>query len=324
MSKRVIRITGDLADKVRSLLGGANPTPKRVDALLAELEARRQPREEPAMPLDQEDLDKGRQIFRAGELAERLNAEDPENLEAARANLAEARGRQTHEARERLADRIAANEARGLHRNAPSIEEAPVDTEAPPPTPPVSAQTETTAANQALPDDDAAAVDAAKAALLPKTKGVAETLERRALQKMPQLVSKGRSLKTLEEAASVLIAELEPNHQDALYQVAYEHSLPAWVVILGAIARMADLQELNAGEFDERWMNREHSRVGTAVAPKVEVCGLCGHVIPGARKSQQFCCNKHGSGQVPHSDGCTLSHVVMVKGQWVVQAKVDA
>src|SRR5437016_14479406 len=99
MSKRVIRITGDLAEKIRTLLNGANPTPKRVDALLAELEARRQPREEIPMPLDKEDLDKGRTVFRPGELAERLNADDPENLEAARANLAEGRERRTQEAK---------------------------------------------------------------------------------------------------------------------------------------------------------------------------------------------------------------------------------
>src|SRR5207247_8195189 len=98
----------------------------------------------PTMPLDPEDIEKGRQIFRPGDLAERLNAENPENLEAAHANLAEARGRQTEEARERLADRIAANEAHGLHRNAPSIEETPVDTETPPPPPPGSLQIDTT------------------------------------------------------------------------------------------------------------------------------------------------------------------------------------
>lgn len=42
MSKTNVKITGSLKDRVQALLGGSNPTPKRLESLLDELEERRQ------------------------------------------------------------------------------------------------------------------------------------------------------------------------------------------------------------------------------------------------------------------------------------------
>lgn len=42
MSKETVKVTGAIKDRVMRLLGGANPTPKRLDALLEELEVRRE------------------------------------------------------------------------------------------------------------------------------------------------------------------------------------------------------------------------------------------------------------------------------------------
>lgn len=323
---KVVKIGDAIADKVRTLLGGQNPTPKRIETLLEELEQRRAaPPPEAPMPLDPGDIEQGRTVHRPQEHARILNQGDPENLRAALENLDDAERSRASEARERLNDRIAANEAKGLHRTAPPIEEETVEE------PPIAQMTAADAAElispplahpetASIPTDEADAIEAVKRAGLRKTRDVAEHLERGALAKLPRLRSAGRSLKTLEEAADALIAELEPNHIDAILQVCQEHGLPNWVVILGAIARMADLQELNAGEFRDEWVNRPSSRVGTSTAPKIEVCQLCAQVIPGARKGQVACCNAHGSGKVEHTAGCPLAHVQMVKGQWTTVA----
>lgn len=282
------------------------------------------------MPLDPGDIEQGRVPLRARDHAQIIQdltdprLRDPSAVETAEIGVDERRRALAAESREVIQDKIAANEAKGLHRTAPPIEEEAA--ESPSQAVPSIEIERGPQAPQGLMDadaqsgDEAAAIESLKRTGLRKTRDVAEHLERGALAKLPKLRSAGRSLKTLEEAADVLIAELEPNHIDAILQVCQEHGLPNWVVILGAIARMADLQELNAGEFRDEWVNRPSSRVGTSAAPKIEVCQLCGQVIPGARKGQVACCNAHGSGKVEHTAGCPLVHVQMVKGAWVTVA----
>lgn len=321
-----VRLTERAMDLARELLG-TNPTPARVEKFL---EAAFTRVKEVPMPLDDQDRDLGRTVHRAHAHAELLNRDSPENLEAALGNLDEAAQRRSANARDRLQDKIAENEARGLHRNAPPPEEEPVETSpsmpyvpADPAEPPTNAPLAVAPAPLAAPAapepaDDAAAIDAAKRTGLGRVAVVAESLERRVLQKMPAIRAAGRSLKTLEDAADVLIAELQPNHQDALRQVCQEHGLANWVVLLGAAARMADLQELNAGEFEDAWLNRQSAR-GTATSIKEEICQMCGGVLPPdpVRKNRVACCNNHGSNRLDHTAGCALAQRQMVKGSWV-------
>lgn len=316
------------------LLDG-NPTPKRVDGLLLELQTRRERMKEADMPLDEQDRELGRRPLRAQEHAEILQAQAPAHLrdeahiELAVAGVNESRQRRDAEGRQRVQEKIAENEARGLHRNAPALEEEAVETpgseqreqpEPAPADPPVAvAPAPVAPAPAPEPPSDAEAIEAAKVAGLRRVSQVAEGLERKTLQRMPAIRAAGRTLKTLEEAADVLIAELQPNHQDALRQVCDEHGLANWVVCLGAIARMADLQELNAGEFEDAWLNRQTARSGTAASAREERCQMCDGVIPPdpIRKNRVACCNRHGSGQVEHTAGCPLASLQMVKGKWV-------
>lgn len=320
---RRLKLDTPTLEVVESALGGLKPTQKRLLGLLAELAQRRAGtwKED---PVDEDDIEKGRTPYRAREHAVHLNRNTPENLDAALSSLTEAQQRHAIQGQERLADRIATNEASGLHRTAPVTEEDPpmTDTERPTPSP------ESAVSDPPTQDDaDAAEIERRKAVGIRRTRDVAEGLERGVLQRMPTLRLHGRSLKTLEDAAEVLIAELQPIHQDSIRQVCQEHSMDAWVLILGAVARMADLQELHAGEFEEHWKNRQ-SAGGTAASAKVEVCQMCGGELPPdpVRRNRTACCSRHGSGQVQHTQpgestsqpgGCPLRHRQMVKGAWV-------
>lgn len=322
---RRLKLEVPVLQVVESLLGGQRPTAKRLLTLLGELTQRRARMEEAKMPLDEQDVDLGRTPYRARAHAEQLNP-DPANLDAALGNLTDAEQRRAATSRERLNDTIAANEARGLHRTAPPIEEDPavVDPERPnQPTsdpavsdPPIDrgGGPSTTSPAQLEVDE----IERRKTAGIRRTREVAEGLERGVLQRMPTLGLQGRSLKTLEGAAEVLIAELQPNHQDAIRQVAREYQMDAWVVILGAVARMADLQELHAGEFEDHWKNRQGSGA-TPASAKAEICQMCGGEMPPdpVRRNRQFCCNRHGSEQIEHTEGCALASRKMVTGAWV-------
>ena len=322
---RRLKLEAPVLQVVESLLGGQRPTAKRLLGLLGELTQRRGRMEEANMPLDDQDRELGRVPHRARAHAELLNRDNPDNLDAALGNLSDAEQRQAHEAAERLADRIAENEAKGLHRHAPALEEDPTmdadrpnhpKPDPPLPDPPIdSGGGPSTTSSAQLEADE---IERRKTAGIRRTREVAEGLERGVLQRMPVLGLQGRSLKTLEGAADVLIAELQPNHQDAIRQVAQEYQMDAWVVILGAVARMADLQELHAGEFEEHWKQRQGSGA-TAASAKAEICQMCGGEIPPdpVRKNRVACCNRHGSNQVEHTEGCALSALKMVKGRWV-------
>lgn len=325
---RRLKLEEPVLRMVESLLGGQRPTAKRLLGLLGELAQRRGRMMEAEMPLDDQDRELGRVPHRPRAHAELLNRGNPENLDAALGNLTEAEQRQTREAKQRIEEKIAQNEASGLHRTAPPIEEEPpVNTDRPnhpKPDPPVpeppidsGGGPGTTSTAQMEADE----IERRKTAGIRRTREVAEGLERGVLQWMPALGLQDRSLKTLEGAADILIAELQPNHQDAIRQVAQEYQMDAWVVILGAVARMADLQELHAGEFEEHWKNRQ----GTGATPasaKAEICQMCGGEIPPdpVRKNRVACCNRHGSNQVEHTEGCALSALKMVKGRWVTVA----
>ena len=166
-------------------------------------------------------------------------------------------------------------------------------------------------------DHDTAVIDALKRVGLAKTRELVATRERQGLQRLPAIRASGSRLRTLEEAAEVLIAELEPNHQDAIAQIVLEIGHPNWVIILGAVARMADLQELHAGDFQADWTNRGAGQ--TKVTAKQEVCEVCAGLIPPdpVRRGRKFCCSRHGSGQIAHSDDCPNADRQMKMGQWV-------
>lgn len=303
-----VKLTDRAMELAKKLLG-ANPTPARLEKLLEQMK-------ETPMPLDEQDRDLGRTVHRS--------IQDPQKQ---------------REARERLEDRIAANRAMGLDPQAPPIEETAVETT---PAGPrdfdsIDAATEAFKKAYTTPDPDIAlapapvappaapepaseadAIEAAKSAGLRRVNEIAEALERKTLQRMPELRNAGRSLKSLDDAASVLIAELDLGDRDAIVQVCQEHGLANWVVLLGAVKRMADLQELNAGEFQDSWLNRQTTG-GTPASSKQEMCVMCGGQIPPdpVRKNRIACCNKHGSGFAEHTAGCPLASLQMVKGKWV-------
>lgn len=278
------RLDRAVLDQMRGLLGGANPTPRRMGKLLDELADRRR------TPVDQDDREAGRTPHR------RVAPLDPE------------------EAQRRLAERMEANQAMGLNPNAAPIEDVPGAS---------ALAVEGAEVPHIIPlgdsiPDDAEAIERLKATGLPRTRQVFEERERRVLQQMPVLRAAGRTLRTLEEAAEVLIAELQPNEQDEIRQCCQENDLANWVVILGSVSRMAALKELHAGEFDPDWRNRGSGGAGKATA-REEVCEMCGGLIPPdpIRRGRRFCCSRHGSEQVAHSEGCALASRQMVKGAWV-------
>lgn len=126
---------------------------------------------------------------------------------------------------------------------------------------------------------------------------------------------KASRIETLTEAATILLAELDPPQRDLILQIAAENTWPPWVVVLGAVARAADLQELMAGEFKPEWMSQseksEHVIAGDAK------CLQCHGAIPNARRGQLYCCSKHGSEQFEHSEDCGLGYRQFLNGSWI-------
>lgn len=121
-------------------------------------------------------------------------------------------------------------------------------------------------------------------------------------------------IESLDDAVSILMKELEPPIQDAIHQISDEQGFPIWVIFLGAVSRAADLRELHAGDYHPNWLNGVSSS-GTSSQPRGEVlCQLCGNVIPEARRGQQACCNRHGSGLAGHSDTCPIGTLPVVRG----------
>jgi hypothetical protein len=165
-------------------------------------------------------------------------------------------------------------------------------------------------------EDDDHQVEEIKARAGTAFRDTVEKLERGALRRLGTLKRRATRLETLTDAAEALIGELDQNHQEAIRMVGDDMGLPAWVVILGAVARLADLKELNAGEFNQEWLSKD-ARASEArkdtVAP---TCMMCHLEIPNGRRGQQACCNAHGSGRPEHSPGCPLAEHVLFQGRW--------
>lgn len=173
------------------------------------------------------------------------------------------------------------------------------------------------AADLRTPEDDAegAAIDARKKEYAEHDQRVRETLLAR-----PTSMLKRSRIASLNEAADILLRELDPPHADRIREIARENGWEPWVVILGQVVRAADLNELAAGEFSPEWLNRTGR---DSAVSATETCLMCGYAIPGARKGQTACCNDHGSGKVDHTEACVLGHVVLFKGQWVDDRRVE-
>lgn len=143
-----------------------------------------------------------------------------------------------------------------------------------------------------------------------------ESIERKAVARLPGLMRRqGGKAGTLAEAAEILLAEMQPNHQDQVRNAATDLNWPVWAVVLGAVAHMADLQELANGNVEEAWINDGETRTRKLAVTK---CELCKGVIPTPLAGQRFCCSAHGVGKDAHSDGCPCSHVVKARGEWLV------
>lgn len=313
-----LTLTKDLEDKLTSALGGKRPTARRLMELLAK-----------GAPMDKSDIEQGRTPYSPRVHAETIGGDVGEMV----SHVEDARQRRQADGKERIASRIEEHRARGLDPSAPPedpaaavlAEDDSMAGAASPPsiTPTVIHQDETSFVVDMGPGpgNETAEIERLKAAGMAKTREVADTLERRVLQRMPQIAQAGGKLRSLEEAAEILIGELQPNHVDAIRQVCLEHTLEPWVVILGALARMADLQELHTGEYDPSWTNRAPG--GTRPASiKEQRCEVCQGVLPtDARRGQRYCCSFHGSNRLDHSPpemgGCSLSHLQMVGGKWV-------
>jgi hypothetical protein len=158
-------------------------------------------------------------------------------------------------------------------------------------------------------------IDAAKASYT----AFDEARRRKVLQRPVAAMRRASRIENLTEAARVLIAELDPRQQEAIDQVATENGWPPWVVVLGAVARSADLQELIAGDMRPEWLNQS-DHVEKAAA-EVAKCVRCGGVIPNPRRGQVACCSRHGSGQDEHSDGCALAHLKAVGDGWFTDTR---
>jgi hypothetical protein len=293
-----LKLTGELAEKARALLKGKRLTAHRLDGLLDELTERRQ-----TMPHDISDIEQNRVPHRSAGV-------DPQAAQA------------------RLQERIEANRAAGLDPLAP-----PVDDTLQPPETPVEGDEDRTPQHQAPPIDppEIAAAPAAdldeierrKQAGVTRFRQAMESTERKVIQQAPGLLARGRSLATLEEAAAILFAELQPGVQDAFRQFCLEQSLDSWVVFLGAIQRVADLQEFTALDFEPHHLNRVGTVSPSMAAPGT--CERCGVAIPQnpERRGQRFCCSRHGSEQNEHSEGCAGAHMVQVRGRWVDTSKIS-
>lgn len=139
---------------------------------------------------------------------------------------------------------------------------------------------------------------------------------RKAIMQRPVSALRGAGrLETLSQAAGILLAELDPGQRDRVLEIAEENGWPPWVVVLGAVARSADLQELLSGEMKPEWLSTPERTERVAVGEAK--CEACGAAIPGARRGQKFCCSAHGSEKDGHSEGCPCSYMVLTNGSWV-------
>lgn len=150
-------------------------------------------------------------------------------------------------------------------------------------------------------------------------KDVDDTMRRKVLKRpLAGLLRKPSRLETLDEAANILIDELDPQQRDRVEEIARENGFPVWVVVLGSVSRAADLQELASGDFKSEWLNKGTTSDTTKpqAAPK---CMHCGFEIPGARRGQQACCSRHGVNQDAHNEDCPIKHVVKIGERWVAR-----
>lgn len=316
--KNRLNLPTTLKDKFSDLLGGKTPTTERLLKMLDRKEL-------PMM--DKDDVEKGREPLtpqmHAGIVAAASSVPIDEAATVAFAQENQARRIET--GRTTLADRIEANRARGLNADAPP--EDPVAAEladeaatpswtGPEMTVTSSTPTSFTAAPATGPAD--AEIERMKAEGIAAMRGHTEKLERDTLQRLPQILRGGGGrLRSLEEAASILISEMQPSHQDAINDVVRETGKEPWQIVLGALALSADRQELHAGEFDPEWLNRGPGG-GRPASVKEQKCQACGGVLPGdARRGQQFCCSFHGSNRFDHNEDCSLRHLEMRQGRWV-------
>jgi hypothetical protein len=299
--KNRLSLPATVRDRLTEALGGKKPTADRLIKLIE------QRRGESAM--DKEDHEHDRQPMSPEAIAGLVQERTPGLIDVGEAleNAEAARRRRVALGTERVQDRIAEHRERGLDPNAP-----PEDPEA--------AKLAEEGVGNAVDPTPAAAPPAVEApadrsAILNKAVGVFDRREREVLQRMPQIASGQSRAMSLDQAAELIIAELQPNEVDAIRQVCSEEGLDPWVVVAGALKRQAQLQELHAGEFDPEWRNK---RGDTRATQREQKCEACGGVLPSeARRGQKFCCSNHGSGRFDHNDGCALSHIEMRQGRWI-------
>lgn len=191
-----------------------------------------------------------------------------------------------------------------------TLPDAPPTPEIPPPSPMVDVDPPD---NGTIPDDDQSEIiNAAKDSF----RAFDEKRRKAILARPVSTLRRATRIETLTEAAHILLAELDAQQRDRVLEISQENSWPPWVVVLGAVARSADLQELLTGDFKEDWLSRpersEHA------APAGAKCEVCGGTIPDARRGQRFCCSAHGSEKTWHSEGCALSYLTKTDaGSWI-------
>lgn len=307
--KNRLNLPPDLKAKFTKVLGKTPTTPLLLKLL------------DKGVAMDNTDIEQGRTPYTPREHAETVASSStvPIDVDDALAGVAEAQQRRLAEGQDHVRARISEHTARGLNPSAPAEdpEAAKLAEEIPPLTSaPQWVRDPAAVLPMALQDDDAE-IARMKGAGMAKVREVADTMERQVLQRMPSIKASGGKLRSLEEAAEILISELEPNHQDEIHQLVAESGLAPWVIILGATARMADLKELHAGEFNPEWSNRAPGG-GRPASVKEQKCQMCGGVLPAdARRGAVACCNNHGSEKVTHSEACPLSWLEMRQGRWV-------
>lgn len=295
-NKGPVRFTPALTDQARRLLLGLNPTPARVAGLLSELETRRATPPEVHMETPDPDILRDRQEDEAlGRQPVRRLSVAPEDA-AARLAAAQSRRPPVLEDGAGAAQPIGDDAARtttGLEIGA----------------------TGTHLESEHVVSDEA--IDKLRAEIAAGAfRGHMETVERKAIARLPGAMRASTRAGSLDDAARMLLAEMQPNHQDAVQRTSEDLGWPLWAVILGAVAHVADLQELAGGNVEAHWI--DGTRPGTSsrrTAPST--CIRCLAEIPDARPGQQACCNLHGSGKDEHSEGCRLKHRLRVKGEWV-------
>ena len=272
-----------LNDLLIRLLDGQRPTPTRIRKLMQELEARRDTDHQEEPPMAPQDDPNSRIIDDFDDDVPMLQpaADDPPELQDHRPRH-QPGGPPVREAQERSA---------GLdYRAGPGL--------------------------PLVPDAEADQTEQAEIAQATAAFGQWDRTRRERILRKPLGALRRSRIDSLREAADVLLAQLQPNQSDRVREIAEENGWESWVVVLGAIARAADLQELAAGEMDPEWLNNP-GKVDASVRAQPK-CVRCGHEIPNARKGQVACCSLHGSDKDLHSEGCTLSAIMKIHdGTWV-------